>query len=210
MCMKINQLEQGSVINDNLLIRKAMIADAEALQRLYHGYLGNHKVYELQNIIESLESENTIVAVNNEELIIGALSFAKVFSSGEMELNITKDGGILIGCINTKSIGDECIFFDNDIKYELRGLCVDESYRHQGVATALLENALCEMQDLAYALVWAPGGEIRAQQLWESHGFELQEKVENLRELVPDFCEKCMERKNGCNYCEVHVYVERK
>jgi len=194
---------------DNLLIRKATIADAEALQRLYHEYLGDHKEYELQNIIGSFESVNIIVAVINDERIIGTLTFAKVFSSGETEFNSTEDGGVIIGCINAISIGDEHVFFDDDIKYELRDLCVDDVYRCKGVATVLLKYALSEMQDPAYALVWAQGGEVRAQQLWKSHGFELQEKIKNLGALLPEFCAKCVERNNGCNYCEVHVYVEK-
>jgi len=204
MCMRINQLAEEATIIDSMLIRKATIADAGALQRLYHKYLGNHSAYELRNIIGSFESENIIVAVINDEQIIGTLTFAEVFSSRAADF--TEDGGILIGCINAISIGDEHVFFDDDIKYELRGLCVDEDYRYQGVATALLEYALNEMQSPAYALVWAPGGEARAQQLWESHGFELQEKVQNLGALLPEFCAKCVERNNGCNYCEVHVY----
>ena len=171
MCMKINQLTEETTAIDNLLIRKATIADTGALLRLYHDYLGNHKAYELQNIIESFESENIIVASINDEQIVGTLTYAEVFSSGEMEFSITKDGGILIGCINTKSLGDECVYFDDNIKYELRGLCVDETHRYNGVATALLEYALNDMQEPAYALVWAPGGEGRAQHLWESHGF---------------------------------------
>ena len=194
---------------DNLFIRKATIDDAEVLQRLYHKYLGNHNAYELRNIIGSFESVNIIVVVINDERIIGALTYAKVFNSGEMDFNIAKDGGIIIGSINAISIGDERVFFDDDIKYELRDLCVDEAYRYRGVATVLLEYALSEMQDPAYALVWAQGGEARAQQLWKSHGFKLQEKIKNLGELLPEFCAKCVERNNGCNYCEVHVYVEK-
>ena len=209
MCMKINQLVEVATTIDNLIIRKAMFADAEALQHLYHEYLGNHRSYELHNIIGSFESENIIVATINDGQIIGTLTFAEVFSNGVVDFDFTIDGGILIGCINAISIGDERVLFDDDIKYELRGLCVDEEYRYQGVATALLEYALCDMHDPAYALVWAPGGEVRAKQLWESHGFELQEKVKNLSVLLPEFCAKCVERKNGCNYCEVHVYVEK-
>ena len=209
MCMKINQLAEDATAIDNMLIRKATIADAGALQRLYHAYLGTHRAYELRNIIGSFESENIIVAVINDEQIIGTLTFAKVFSTIETEFGITKDDGILIVCSNAINIGDERVFFDDGIIYELRGLCVDEVYRYNGVATALLEYALSEMQGSAYALVWAPGGEARAPQLWESHGFELQEKVKNVGALVPEFCEKCVERNNGCNYCDTHVYVEK-
>jgi len=64
--MKINQLVEEATTIDNLIIRKAAIADAEALQHLYHEHLGTHRSYELQNIIESFESENIIVAVIND------------------------------------------------------------------------------------------------------------------------------------------------
>jgi len=209
MCMKINQLIEETTYIDNLLVRKATIADAEALQRLFHEYLGTHKDYEIRNIIGRFESEDIFVAVIDDEHIIGALTIVKIISRGETDLNITKDGGIVIGCINAISIGDKRVFFGDDIKYNLGDLCVDDAYRYKGVATVLLECAISEMHDPAYALVWAPGGEVRAQYLWESHGFEQQEVVKNLGVLLPDFCAKCVERNYGCNYCDVHVYVKK-
>ena len=76
---RLSRLHWATTI-DNLFIRKATIDDAESLQRLYHEYLGDHKAFELQNIIGSFESVNIIVAVINDERIIGTLTFAKVLT----------------------------------------------------------------------------------------------------------------------------------
>ena len=83
------------------------------------------------------------------------------------------------------------------------------SIRNNCVASALLEHALKESQDASYAVVWVPGGNVRAKTLWESNGFELQEIVKDVGALEPWFCDNCVERKNGCNYCESHIYVEK-
>jgi len=190
----------------SLYIRDALISDVEALQRLYHLNLGTHEAYDLESIKESIETDNIYVAFNGEGSVIGTITSAKVFDPNECSAKI-KGGVIHIGPINMVSIGNTDIVFDYDVKHELRGLCVDEAYRRKGVATALLGHAINNADGSAYAFVWAPGGNIRAQGLWEKFGFELKEKIENLGKEVPWFCGNCVERKHGCDYCDSHVYV---
>jgi ribosomal protein S18 acetylase RimI-like enzyme len=210
--MKRKKGQGGSMMQTfrDLYIRRAAKADAGALQRLYHDYLGTHEAYESENITESIETDNIYVAVIGENHIIGTLTCSKVFYDPDRSVE-SDDGGwmIFMGQIQCIRIGEECICFDEDVKCEMRGLCVKDEYRHQGIASALLKHALNEEMNLSYALVWAPGGKIRAKDLWESNGFELQQVIKNLGAAEPLFCEKCVERTHGCNYCECYVYVER-
>jgi len=191
----------------NLLIRRATIDDAYDIQQLYYDYLGTHKDYNPQGILKSIKTDNIYVAVADNDKIIGTMASAKIFDCIDWE--IEREKGIIFICGgNSLAIGDKHIIFDNGVTHEIRGLCVDIAYRHQGIATALLEQALSETQTRSYAFVWAPGGEVRAKELWKTHGFMLQEIVKDIGTAVPAFCEQCMERKNGCTYCECHVYVE--
>ena len=192
---------------NNINIRNAVISDAEALQSMFHKYHGTHESFSLDNIKESIETGNVYIATNEDNHIIGALTSEQVFDNYESDI---PDGGIIIGNIQSIGIGDERIWFDNYIKKEMRDLCVADAYRNRGIASALLEHALKESKDASYALVWAPGGKARAKKLWEEHDFELQKVVKDIGTLAPWFCENCVERKNNCNYCECHVYVEKK
>jgi len=189
------------------LIRKATADDAEAVQRLYYDYLGTHKEYNPRGMLKSIERDSVYVAVVDKNKIVGALTSVKTFECVDRGTEPEK-GMIFIGGVNSIAVGDKHIFFDNGVTHEIRNLCVDSAYRHQGIATMLLEKALNETPTLSYAIVWAPSGELRAKELWETHGFRLQEIIKDIGNIVPWFCEQCAERKNGCRYCECHVYVE--
>jgi len=191
------------------LIRKAAADDAEAVQRLYYDYLGTHKEYNPRGMLKSIERDSIYVAVADESKIIGTLTSAKTFDCIDRGTEPEK-GIIFIGGVNSIVVGDKHIFFDNGVTHEIRNLCVDSAYRHQGIAKLLIEQALSETPTLSYALVWAPSGKVRAKELWESQGFRSQEILEDIGNAVPWFCEQCAERKNGCSYCECHVYVEDK
>ena len=208
MCWNTQLTGQHTHAASSLYIRDALISDVQALQRLYHMYLGTHGAYELESIKESIDTDSIYVAVDGEGSVIGTLTSATVFDHNECSAKI-KGGVIFFGPINMVSIGDKDIVFDYDVKHEFRGLCVNEAYRRKGVATALLAHAINEADGSAYAFVWAPGGNIRAQGLWEKFGFELKQKIVDLGKEVPWFCENCVERKHRCDYCDSHVYVRK-
>jgi len=188
-------------------IRRATADDADYVQRLYYEYLGTHKDYNPVGMLKSIERDSVYVAVVGKSKIIGTLTSAKTFDC--IDRGTEPENGMIFICGgNSLVVGDEHIFFDNGVTHEIRNLCVDSAYRHQGISTILIEQALSETPTLSYAFVWAPGGKVRAKELWESHGFRLQEIIKDIGNAVPWFCEQCAERKNGCNYCECHVYVE--
>jgi len=137
---------------EGLFIRRAAAADAEALQCLYYDYLGTHEEYELDSIRDSMEADNIYVAVTDEGQITGTLTSARVFDYIDQDGNREK-GMVLIGGWHSLTIGDELICFDNGVTHEIRGVCVDTAYRNQGVAAALLEHALSEIQTRSYAFV---------------------------------------------------------
>ena len=206
---KKTNIERGK---GNIKTRRAVSADANVLQRLYHEHLGTHADYLLCSIKESIKTNRVYVAVTEDDLIVGTLTSIKDFDCEYCSADFSS-GEVLIGLFmetNAIFIGDYEIKFDDNVINKLCSLCVDFNYRRQGVAAALLEHALGEAQGLSYALVWAPGGEVRAPSLWEAYGFVYQEKVEDLGKLLPQFCANCMERKNSCTYCDCHVYVEKK
>ena len=161
----------------------------------------------MDSIRDSIEADNIYVAVSDEGQIIGTLTSVRVWHYIDQNGNLEK-GMIIIGGWHSLTIGGERIRFDNGVTHEIRGVCVNTAYRNQGVAAALLEYALSEIQTRSYAFVWAPGGNIRAKALWESYGFKMQQVIKDIKAAVPAFCEGCAERQNGCDYCELYVYVE--
>jgi len=182
-------------------IRKATADDAEAIQRLYYNYLGTHREYNPRGMLKSIERNSVYIAVVDENKIISTITSAKTFDY--IDRSAEPEKGMI-------AVGDKHIFLDNGVTHEIRNLCVDSAYRHQCIAKILLEQALSETPTRSYTFVLAPSGKVRAKELWESHGFRLQEIIKDIGNIMPWFCEQCAERKNGCSYCEFHVYMEDK
>ena len=189
---------------NSFCIRDAVTTDADALQRMYLDYLGNHDEYMMMNIKNSIARDSVYVAATDDDRIIGTLTSANVFGYPDF---IVEDRAIYFRRVRSMSIGSKVVSFSDNVNCELRNLCVDDAYRRRGVATALLEYAIDKSHGSAYANVWAPGGQIRARNLWESHGFKMQTEINDLGAEFPWFCEKCVERTRECTYCDCYVYV---
>jgi len=195
---------------DDFTIREATISDAKALQRLYHDYLGKHIQYDLEDIKDSIESNDVYVAVLEKDHIVGTLTSEKGYNQRDSEMEMEDGFALVIEIPPSITIGDVEVTFDCDTEYLLRDLCVDENFRGKGIASALLERASNPEDYSAYAVVWAPGGEIRAKELWESHGFELDAVAKDVGTIYPEFCKLCSEYINGCRYCESYIYRKSK